>query len=327
MLMHKRIAILSVGLSLGLAQAQDSVRVSTPGYTSPVRVSAALDQSKVPQNRSLTYTVTVGWQGDLDRFEVVSVETPVLTNLEVVAASSSNWVGDRGNGQEVVKTYEFTLRPRELGMGYIDGAIAEYRDTAVDRVERLVANRLDVTVIAPIPDDGSTFPGRWGLAAIFLVAAGLVVAWFWNRRRASQSTNSGAEPPLSLEERYLDQLRIVNLDGASSADSFSMISKVLRHYLSEKYDAAISGLSTDEIRARLEAGGVAKAIISDSHEVLSACDVVKFSGAQAENSTLVRAYTLVESMLDGSKSGASATVTSLSDQSNNQNQTGARNGD
>ncbi len=279
-------------------QAQDSVRVATPDYSSPVRVTSSLDAEDVAQNRARSYTVTVNWQGDLDRFEVVKVETPVLTNLDVVATASSNWVGDRGDGQEVVKTYEFTLAPQEMGMAYIDGALVEYRDNAVDRVERLMTNRIAVRVTEPILERDTALYLRITLGILMLGCLAVVAVITLRRRRRARAESQAKETEQTLEERYLDKMRTsVLLGKQSNSESFAILSRMLRKYLSEKCDLSLMGMSTDEVRTCLLQGAVDREIVEHSDEVLRASDVARFSGGDVDRASLDRAYTLVEGIL------------------------------
>ena len=289
-------------VNICFTQSQDTSAVSS-FQAGAIKAAVQIDQKEVPQNRTVTCTIKVTWQGDLSRYEIEDIESPILTNLEEIGNSSSNSVGDAGGVMQAVRTYEYILQPIELGMAYIDGTIIEYKDTKYDETHRLVTDRLEIRVVKPIKKRtlkpfilaASAF-----LFLAFLVSLGFV---FMKRKQAREAElEKQAQALIPIEEKYLaDFKKKVDLKSQSVVETFSSLSKIFRSYLSEKYQIPAMEITTKEITGKLNELAVSENIISQVDEILNSCDVAKFSGGQGEKSTLERAHTLVEDILNKNK--------------------------
>ncbi|MFQ5649347.1 MAG: BatD family protein [bacterium] len=291
--------------SVCLAQEEDSRVENTRAYASEVKVTARVSRKVVPQNETLILAIKVTWKGDLDRFEIEKVERPVLTNLEVVGNSSSNQVR-QDSVMRAIKTFEYILRPQELGMAYIDGSIITYKDLETEEEHTLVTQRLDVRVTDPIIEGNNH--------VLILVASGLLVlgavaavsVTVVRRKRAKEADEKRrALEAVPVEERFLSELEAcVNLNDVNAGEAFASLARVFKKYLSEKYRIPAMGLTTQEICHELNKLAVEDRSVRHAEEVLNSSDVAKFSGGQVERATLERAYTLVEDILRQNKSVA-----------------------
>ncbi len=278
--------------------AQDSTSVAEPRATG-ITAEAWLDPLQVPQNRTAVCSLRVFWQGDLERYEIVEIEGPTLTNLEVVKTASSNWVGVVGGVKQAVKTFSFTLRPKSMGMAYVDAFIVDYRDREFDERHKLVTNRLAVKVIEPVVESDRT---GWyvGGALLLLVALASVggVTVVKRRRAHAAALQAQQAEAVPVETRYLEQLKqAVNPRADDVVAAFSALSKLLRRYLSERYQLSALEMTTQELSTELSRAGMADKTREQLHEVLEACDLAKFAGGHVERSQLERSYTLVEDIL------------------------------
>lgn len=286
-----------------LAQAQDSAKVDIADREGTIKATVLVDQKQVPQNRTLTFTLKISWFGDLERYEIEKLETPVLTNLEILGNSSSNWVGEKGGVKQAIRTYEFMLQPNELGMAYIDGVIVQYKDNLEDKIHSLVTNRLQVEVVEPVSENGLNplyviiFAG---LLFIALIGAGLI-SLRRKKIREAESKRAGIDS-IPVEDKYLTDLKSrIDLQQSEISEAFASLSKILRRYLSEKHQISVQGITTNELVAELKKSNISEKAIERIEEVLHNCDVAKFSGGQTERGVLERSYTLVEEILNTNK--------------------------
>jgi len=279
---------------------QDSTSVKPLSDSGTIKALVRVDRREVPQNRVLYFTIEVNWQGDLDRYQIEEVETPLLSNLEIVGNASSNRVTDIDGVAHAVKTFEFELLPVSLGMAYIDGTVVSYRDLDNDKVHRLLTNRLQVEVIEPVSDSSSM---RWpliifGFSGVMLFALGYL---FIRKKRSDKADKIPVELTL-LEDKYLNEIKSdVDLNSPDTVSAFSALAKHFKHYLSEKYHVPVPEVNCKEIAAEMNRHGIPNKVIEYAEEVLRTADVARFSGGQVEKSVLERAYTLVEEILKRNK--------------------------
>lgn len=303
-----RRAILELGFLLLLMQsrsiAQTAGTTTVPdSLAEAITASVQVDRQEVPQNYTFKFILKISWQGDATRYEIEKMDNPVLTNLEIVGNASSNWVGEVGDVKKVIRTYEYVLKPQSLGMGYIDGLIIDYKDTRFDEIHSLVTSRLEVKVVDPVKDTNWTLFLLTGSGLAFLILLTVATAIFIRRKnvRAAEQRQQMLQI-IPLEETYLNHLKQqVDLKNPNVGESFSALSKLLKCYLSERYQISALEITTREIASELNKSAVSEKIVEQVEEVLNTCDVAKFSGGQVESGTLERCYTLVEDILNRNK--------------------------
>ncbi|HEX9652492.1 MAG TPA: hypothetical protein VGA99_02175, partial [bacterium] len=203
----------------------------------------------------------------------------------------------------VLRTYDYVLKPLALGMGYIDGLIVDYKDTKYDEIHSIVTNRLEVKVIDPVVETNWTLWLLTGTGIVLLVGLSAATAVFIRRKNARESEQRRQMlQVIPLEDTYLNDLKQkIDLKNPNTNDSFSALSKILKRYLSQRYQISAMEITTPEITGELQKAAVSEKLVEQVAETLSACDVAKFSGAQVESGTLERCYTLVEDILNRNK--------------------------
>ncbi|MFQ5772330.1 MAG: hypothetical protein ACE5HX_17475 [bacterium] len=293
-----------LNISLCLSQNKDTTAVLSESPSGTIKATVQIDRKMVPQNRTVTFTVKISWQGDLDRYEIEKLENPVLTNLEIMGNSSSNWVGEMAGVKQAIKTYEFILKPLELGMAYIDGLFIEYKDQEYDETNRLVTNRLEIKIIDPLKEK-SLQPWILGGGLFFLV---VILSFggfsFIKHKKAKEAElKAKAMEMIPIEDKYLSEFKQkIDLQNSNMVESLSSLSKLFREYLSERYHIPAMEITTHEIGNELNKLAVSEKVIEQTEEVLRSCDVAKFSGGHVERGVLERTYTLVEDILNRNKS-------------------------
>ncbi len=267
-----------------------------------IRISARVEKTKVPLNRILKLHITLSWLGGPDRFSVEPFDNPALTNFDIVATATANRTEVREGKTYVILDHEYSLRPRELGMGYIEGVVVKCRDTLQDREQTLVTQRIPVEIIDPVPEPGSG-PSGWiyVFPALLLMLLGVAV-YLWLGKRRAQKLAEEIPPPLPLETIYLEDLRkSVDLNTPDLRADFARLSRLVRRYLAEKFGMEAKGMTTDEVAAQLRETDLDGHVIDSIREVLVRCDEIKFSGMAGEQEELTRFYTLVEGMLESQR--------------------------
>ncbi len=268
-----------------------------------IRAAAHVSSHEIPQNQMVTYSLKVSWKGNLDRFEILKLEPPVLTNLRIVSSSSSNWVGQKDGQTLAVKTFETLLQPEEMGMAYIDGGIVEYKDVFLGGTQHLTTNRVEVKVVEPVfAKDWSGLLLAGSLVLLLLVAVFFAIGFVRRKKVKEAELREKAASEIPLEDMFLDSLKKdVDLQGHDIGVAFSNLSSVLRKYLSQKFGLEALGLTTSHLADELSRKGVDAKIVELAEEVLRDSDVVKFSGGQADRASLERGYTLVEQILENNR--------------------------
>ncbi|RMD88578.1 MAG: hypothetical protein D6813_11895 [Calditrichaeota bacterium] len=277
----------------------DSTHLNSNLYPDKIKATVYFDKKSVPLNRTARFTLDLSWEGDLDRFKIEKVEDPVFTNLEVVSNSTSNQVG----ASRALKSYEYVVHPKSLGMAYVDGIVVEYRDTQTDKLHRLITNRLEISVIEPVKESQSGKIALFiGIGLSVIVLSIVTVVSIKNRKLRQQEERLKAIDMVPVEEKYLGQLKEqINLKEPQDKDNYAALSKLFKKYLAERYQISALETSTEEIVHSLKEQNIAESNIKIVDEVLRTCDVVKFSGSQPETGQIERLYTLVEDLLQKNK--------------------------
>ncbi len=287
-----------------IATGQDAPAASAAGRESGIQLKASVDKTSVHLNRQVTFTLHCEWYGDLDRYEIHHFDNPIVENFEIVGNTNSNRVVNESGVKKAVQEFTFTLAPKSLGMGYIEGVIIKYTDLETDKEFRLTTNRIEVKVMDPLPEPGSI---KWVYVVIPLFVLGAMAALFYflAKRKKKRLAEKHCEV-VPVEQTILTQLEEgLDLDGPQLevSEGIAFLSKLLRKFLREKFEIAGPVSITDDVVKVLHERGLDTRFVNDVGEILARSDVIKFSGESAEKSELERFYTLFEGMLQKSLRG------------------------
>ncbi len=290
-----RLPILCLMMSLMLPP----MIVAQPNSQSLIKVSATIGSKEVPLNRTVVLTIALEWTGDLKRYQIGELENPILENLEITTTSAADRRLSEAGVAKAAKIYEFILKPKSIGMGYVEPVIVKYVDNQTGEAHSLITGRLSVKVIDPVAEPGSRSAlVKWWLWALLLLAVGAAFGYRWwrqlvARRRAAEETVK----IVPLEEEYLGKLRTtINLSAPEDQlrEAFWLLSRLVREYLSKKYQMPALESTSEKIVADLTALAVDEKMVSQIQEILTVSDVAKFAGTMGNRSELERIYTLVE---------------------------------
>jgi hypothetical protein len=293
------VGFLAVPICLRAQAPADSLRT-----TVQVSMSAAATAAEVPLNRLAAYTIKLKWQGPLSAIEFNPPELPQLSNFKIAGSSSSNWVGVENGQPASIKTFEYSLHPEGLGMGYVDGMRVSYLDKATGEQHSLYTSRVGIKVVDPLaePDEA---PLGLALTIGLLLCAGLAILFFQIEARAKKQAAAqlAATAVKPLEEEFLEELKnTVNINTTELKDAFASLSKLLRRYLHRRYEIPTQGISTQEVVAAFRSLTAAEEQAAHTEEILQTCDLFKFSGEAGEPARLARVYALTENFLQMNKS-------------------------
>ena len=263
-----------------------------------VSMSATAASEEVPLNRFAAYTIKLKWQGRLSDVEFTPPELPPLANFKIAGSSSANWVGVENGQPTSIKTFEYSLRPEGLGMGYVDAMRVSYLDKATGEQHSLYTSRVGIKVIDPLaePDEA---PLGLIVTIGLLLCAGLAILVFQREARAKkkEAARLAALAVKPLEEEFLEELKsTVNINTTELKEAFASLSKLLRRYLHRRYEIPALGVATQEVVAALR-NLTAEEQTTHIEEILQTCDLFKFSGGAGEPARLARVYALTENFL------------------------------
>ncbi|HPG39794.1 MAG TPA: BatD family protein [bacterium] len=263
-----------------------------------ITLSASVDKNQVALNRPLELLIRIKWYGDLDKYQVHQFDNPILNNLEITGHSASNKVSSENGRNIAIQDYVFTLKPQELGMGYIEGVIIRYTDMDTDTDYSLSTNRIEIKVLDPIPEPGDKSWIIWLAIIIMLAGVAFFTVIYLQKRKAEKIRQAQlkAEKAVPMEEKYLQELKDFNLDdpGLDIGKTINRLSRLLRRFLAEKFNLPADTLTTEELVRELTEKHADEHLVKDVNEVLSRADVIKFSGGDAEKSELERLFGLVK---------------------------------
>ena len=279
--------------------AQDTSQVA---LESTIKVYTEIGSKQVSLNRNLKFTVRVEWMGDLSRYKISELENPVINNFDIYSTSSADRRMSEGGVAKAAKIYEFILRPKNLGMGYVESVVVKYIDTQTGEGHSLVTNRLDIEVIESVPDPNSH---GWMMTLLpFIVAVCfifvLVGSWLWKRKKKKREESEIVEV-VPLEQEFLTMLHesiALNSPDLNIKENFGSLSKILRKYLTQKYEIAAMELTSDQLIISLKKAQLHENVINNIEEILRVCDLAKFAGSEGDRNDLDRIYTLIEEILE-----------------------------
>jgi len=264
-----------------------------------VQVSAKVLHDEVPLNRTAVYVVELKWAGPLAQIEFDPPESPKLTNLKLAGSASANRVVVENGASTALKSFEYTLQPEELGMGYIEGLRLSYTDKTTGERHTLYTDRLGLKVIDAVRAPGEAPLGlALGLGLAVTVLLGVAVVQWQARQKRKELEQLAQQASKPLEQEFLEQLRTaVDLNSLDTKGGFLELSRLARQYLQRRFDIPVQGISTSEVMSAYRALESEMSRAMNLEEILQTCDVIKFSGESGDPARLARVYALAENFI------------------------------
>jgi len=264
-----------------------------------VTLSSSVASEQVPLNRTVEWTVRIEWQDALSLIEIDNFEEPVLTNFDIVGSSASNTRLADESGQISIREISYTLIPKTLGMGYIESAAISYKDKATGESHHLMTQRIGVEVVDPVPEPGEVRTPWFLLIVGLVVACAIAIVLILRKRAQAKKEIECSEDQVPLEEKLLAELKSdVDLSSSNRNESLSIIVKVFRKFISEKYKIRALEATTSDLIGKLKESGLESRLVEKCEAMLSKADAIRFSGNEATPAELNEAYGTVESVLE-----------------------------
>jgi len=265
-----------------------------------ISITASTNQTTIPLNRTVDFSITVRWKGDQERYSIEDFDNPNLTDFEIVSTSSSNIVEDIEGIQYSKKIYSYTLKPIELGMGYVDGVFLKYTDNQTQESNTIVTKRIGIKIIKPIKEaDYSSI--IYAVLSFFVItaAAFYIVFVVKRKRRVERERLEKEKKVVDLESQYLQIIKSFKPGAAGDLNKFlNEISQALNKYISQKYEFETAGLGKNDIIVRLKEKDVDEGIIEKINNVIEKSDIYRFSGQTIDLSEYEFIYSLISSIIE-----------------------------
>lgn len=136
------------------------------------------------------------------------------------------------------------------------------------------------------------WPAAWDWLLTCLLVAGLgVAAWGFGRRLRDFRPAAGSAPPHSEAFRQLEWLRKSTAFAQLLADDYFVgLSKILRRYVTDRFQFPALELPRQEILDRLKAGGTPPGLCRLLDVLLFRADLIKFAKVQVTFSHMIKAH-------------------------------------
>ncbi len=293
--MNKRISFPIIFLVFYFQIFQFANQVLGSDQPLKVELSAFVEPHEVPLNKTVDYIIRITWTGNLKQIEIEEVETPLFSNFDVLGTASSNQISGTAEGKVAVKEIRYTLQPQTLGMGYIEPGYLTYKNVVENHIYELNTQRIPVEVLPAVSTPSQKqFP--WMLFGVVVI---IIIAGIALYKKLKKNVKEDIVPQIPLEEKMLSELKEkIDLKNQDRNESISVLSKLYRSYLAEKFNISALEITTQELLQSLKGLDLEERLIIKSKSLFEKADIIKFSGKTATQAELDEAYITVETVLE-----------------------------
>jgi hypothetical protein len=266
-----------------------------------IKIESFVDKNKCYLDENIILTIRVYFRQDIKDLNINEVEPPSCTNLDLIGSSTSNKVSVENNIPFSIKESNFILKPKEIGMAYIDPSRVKYSIQGNEQV--LVTTRISLEILPP---KGKP---KWKILVINIVMALIIlvciiaIVFILKRiKKLKEEKNKQVEIVLTPEEKALIEIDKINItEEIDSKNIISDISNIFRKYLSEKYNIKAIETITSQIIEQMEEKDLTENIINATKEILEFSDIVKFSGYKTQREEVVDFVKKVKTLIEINK--------------------------
>lgn len=300
------------------------------GFAGPavgqISLVATVDRRKIKADQGVQLTVVTRVRGLVKN--VPPLELPDLPDLKSFPPTRDEDSAIRGADQlQGTRTATWLLRPTRAGQLQIPALTLPYFDPVAGRYKVARSRPMSLTVtgeVAPEAPSGDVAAGgepaaeRPGLrtirkesdlasegrpayaSPIFIALMCLPPLCLLGLSLRSRLGGKGGDDRAQIARAAAGEARrgFGALEGAQGGEAFTGISRVILHYLSQRFDTPLQGLTHDQLRDRLAALGVSEPTARSVVEELENCDFARFaptgSRAGEHQEALARARGLVD---------------------------------
>ena len=247
-----------------------------------IQCRAMIDRTTVPQNQEVNLDITLEWIGPASLYDVEEITQPSLTNLEIVGSGSKNQVKSVNGLPNTIKKYNYILRPKALGMAYVEPITLRYICHADSQATTLRTQRIEVKIIDPVFEDEGSFK-----AILISIVSGLIlfsfvllsVIWWQRKRKKELLRELEHTPELTPSEKILaDLIKDIDLADPTDMDKKSdLLSHAVRKFLRDCRGIEASHLPTIDLEQEFNKKQFNKNESDLFISILATCDEVKFA--------------------------------------------------
>jgi len=264
----------------GWAQATDT----DPGSGSAsiqVEMQVIISQSSIPLNDSVRLDFRVIARGRHTGIAIMEPPIPEVSNLDIVGSGSSN----QTTQEESIKQYTYFLKPKTIGMAYIEPIRVEYRSIADSSTYELWSKRLSISVTDALIHEETSFSFAFLLACL-LGAIGFVILIIYRKKIAAHHPAAPIEDiPLDSAQAAEIELQQIVQEKIDNHTKIDRIHHVVLHFLREYTQSGI-GLTGREVVKKLLNQGLTDSRVFDIQDFFDRCDLIKFSAGSITRNEL-----------------------------------------
>ena len=266
---------------------------SAEAQESEISLSSKLSKADIKFEETTDLEVTVKWWGDKSRYLFEAFPLPETQNLMVQGTSTAISSGVEEGDTYVSRTYKYTFKPTEDGVGVIEPITLKYIELPDSIPGELSTQRFQVLIAAPkvVPSDKEGISGLLYIIGglVILGAVGAVIIFI-------KAGNRGPEEDVRApEEVFIEKLGEIRKEsGTDRKQFFSKLYKLLVGYIGEKHNIETIGRTTRDISDDLEKSEID---ISQKEKLglwLTIADKEKYAPHAGEPGDIIRLTTEME---------------------------------
>ncbi len=300
------------------------------GAVGQFTMQGKIDKSSAKTNEAINYTLKIRGKGNIKALPDPVWKFPAT--FEQYPPKSTQSVKSTVNGVTGEKTYEVVLVPREAGtyhlepvsFSYFDPSQKAYRTLTTDELSIQVAKgketyttvasgltreevkllgqdiRFVKTELMPFykMNDSVTHRPLFWIVLIFpLISLGMAMFYRGHINKlegdVAYARNAGATR--KMKKRLA--LAKSKLSLQTQKEFYSEIGKSIQGFLGDKLNLSEAGMMSDDVSHKLSQKGVSDSTVQEYFEILSTCDMKRFSPSETREDEMLGLYKRAENIL------------------------------
>lgn len=276
------------------------------GGVGEFQLTARLDRDTSVGGEPLNLTVTISGNGSLGL--IAAPAPPQISGVKVLSPETHDDISHSGSRVFGSRSFVYPLIPQADGrhviaeqrISFFNPKTGQYYSAATPRLEFVVTGTPTAGIIGPDPGfrllgtdiahiryhSGSPGPTGKGAALTWLfypagiatLAAGAVLGRHRRRLLADRGYARRVRSSRLVRERLKEARRLVQ----RSPDFYAALNRAILGFVGDRYNIEATGMTRDELTATLSARGIDPTTLAELTNLVSQCDVARFSPGMAE---------------------------------------------
>lgn len=260
-------------LSHSSAQSRDSV--SQPMSASvQVEMQVMISKSSIPLNDSLRLDFCITCTGNHSSITISEPPIPEVSNLDITGSGSSN----ETTINESIKRYTYFLKPKTIGMAYIEPIRIEYQNLKTPSTQELWSKRLSISVTEAIIHEETSFSFALVLAILLAIVGGISFMIYKNKIKTHSMDTIQEQESINPYDQADSDLKQIVQEKIDNKSKIEKIHHLVLQYFRQQTQSDI-GLPGREVVKVLRRLCLADTRIFDIQDFFDRCDLIKFSGS------------------------------------------------